>query len=53
MTPSSKRDNLDKLGWAYVNGKLGLPRDTMEAISWYRKAAAQGYADSVVALKGL
>ncbi|TPX34123.1 hypothetical protein SeMB42_g07367 [Synchytrium endobioticum] len=40
----------DKLGWSYVNGRLGLPRDTKQAIIWYNKAAAQGFTDSIVAL---
>ncbi|TPX35560.1 hypothetical protein SmJEL517_g02043 [Synchytrium microbalum] len=43
----------DKMGFALVNGSLGLQKDTKEAIGWYEKAAAQGYNDSIVALAAL
>ena len=33
------------LGNAYFNGR-GVPLDTVEAVSWYRKAADQGLADA-------
>jgi len=31
------------LGFMYANG-LGVPQDYTEALKWYRKAVAQGYA---------
>lgn len=34
------------LGWLYIEGRRGITRDIPYAISFYRKAAAQGYAPS-------
>ena len=33
------------LGLMYYNGE-GVPKDSAEAVKWYRKAADQGYADA-------
>ena len=32
-----------KLGVMYENGE-GVPKDSVKAVEWYRKAAEQGYA---------
>jgi hypothetical protein len=37
------------LGWMYANGE-GVPKDEMEAMKWYRKAADQGYAQAQYSL---
>ena len=34
-----------KLGTCYANGN-GVPKDAVEAVSWYRKAADQGHAQA-------
>jgi len=41
-----------RLGWAYENGR-GVTKDRAEAITWYRKAAAQGYKSAADRLKAL
>ena len=34
------------LGRAFDEGSLGVPRDRVEAVKWYRKAAEQNYAEA-------
>ena len=41
-----------QLGDCYFFG-LGIPKDQVEGVSWYRKAAAQGYRPSQKALQSL
>ncbi len=44
--PSSAQVNL---GWAYAHGN-GVPKNAIEAVHWYRKAAEQGDADAQINL---
>ncbi len=41
-----------KLGWCYEYGELGCPIDPKRSIGWYSRAAAQGEAESAMALSG-
>ena len=36
----------DELGAAFDEGSLGVAKDEVEAVKWYRKAADQGFADA-------
>lgn len=35
---------MNELGYCYLNGGNGLPKDEAEAAKWFLKAAEQGYA---------
>ncbi len=41
-----------KLGWCYEYGELACPVDPKRSIGWYSRAAAQGEAESAMALSG-
>ena len=43
MLEQGDRDGQYRLGVAYVRGE-GVPKDTTEAVTWYRKAVEQGLA---------
>ena len=35
--------SMDSIGTLYQHGQLGIPKDPIEAVAWYRKAAELGY----------
>jgi TPR repeat protein len=37
-------ESQNELGCAFLVGNLGVPKDVVEAVKWYRKAAGQDYA---------
>jgi hypothetical protein len=45
ITTGNPQDQVS-VGRAYQSGNDGVPKDDVEAVRWYRKAAEQGYAEA-------